>query len=97
MVCSLYMLSSFEPYTMPTIMIINHSYMNVIGRVSIDVGDDTFNDVLCVPHLPNNLLFIYQITHGVVGNTMEFTLDQVIIRHVERKVVIAIDMVYPTY
>lgn len=63
------MFSSFEPCVMPPILIGNNIYMIVIGKGYIDIGDDTLTDVLCVPHLSNNLLSIYQITHGGVGKT----------------------------
>ena len=57
----------------------NNTYMKVCGKVSISMGEGTFNDVLCVPSLTTNILSIYQITHGAQGKTVEFTLDYVYI------------------
>lgn len=51
--------SSFEPCVMSYILMGNKTYMSVIGKVSIDIRDRAFNDLLCVPHLLNNLLSMY--------------------------------------
>lgn len=65
---------------MRQILMGDHTYMDVIGKGSISIGDNSFNDVLCVPHLTNNLLSIYQITHGATKRIVEFTLESVFIR-----------------
>lgn len=87
------MFSSFEPCVKSPILMGNNTYMSVIEKDSIYIGDGTFNDVLCVPHLSNNLLSIYHITHGGVGKTMEFTPDSVIIQDLESREIIATMMV----
>ncbi|GLJ09904.1 hypothetical protein SUGI_0118020 [Cryptomeria japonica] len=78
---------------MPQILMGNHTYMDVIGKGSIDIGDNSFNDVLCVPHLTNNLLSIYQITHGTTKRVVEFTPDSVFIRDMETRAIIATGVV----
>lgn len=78
---------------MPQILMGNHTYMDVIGKGSISIGDNSFNDVLCVPHLTNNLLSIYQIMHGETRKTMEFTHDSVIIRDLESGAIIVTEVV----
>jgi len=83
------MFTSFESHTMSPILMGNNTYMSVTGKGSISFGDNTFQDVLCVPHLMNNLLSIYHITHGGNGRSVEFTLDKVIIKDLESRVVIA--------
>lgn len=77
------MFSTFEPCHMPQILMGNHTYMDVIGKTSIAIGDNSFNDVFCVPHLTNNILSIYQITHGETRKTVEFTPNSLIIRDLE--------------
>lgn len=78
---------------MPPILMGNNTYINVIGKGSIYIGDGTFNDVLCVPHLSNNLLFIYQVTHSGARKIVEFTPDLVHIRDLESKEIIATGVV----
>lgn len=84
---------SFEPCVMPPILMGNNTHMSAIGKGSIDIGDGTFNDVLCVPHLSNNILSIYQITHGETRKTVEFTPDPVITQDLESREIIATGMV----
>lgn len=71
----------------------NHTHMNVTRKGSIDIGDGTFNGVLCVPHLTNNLLSIYQITHGSTRKIVEFTPNFIIIRELGTRAIIATRMV----
>lgn len=78
---------------MPPILMGNHTYMNVIEKESINIRDETFNDVLCVPHLTNNLLSIYQITYGATRKAMEFTIDSIIFRDLESGDIISIGVV----
>ena len=42
---------------------------SVVGPRTIHLDNGKFNDVLCVPTLPGNLLFVYQITHSCEGKT----------------------------
>lgn len=71
--------ASLEPCTMPAILMGDDTPVEVHGRGSVDVGEGTFQDVLCVPSLSNNLLSIYQITHIGSGKRVEFTPDNVAI------------------
>ena len=87
------MFSSFEPCNSPHILMGNNTYMKVSGKGSIDMGEGTFNDVLCVPSLSTNLLSIYQITHGGQGKIVEFTPDRVYIRDLETRDIVAIEIV----
>ena len=52
-------LASLEPCTMPSILMGDDTPIEVCGRGSVNVGDDTFNDVLCIPSLSTNLLLVY--------------------------------------
>ena len=87
------MFSSFDPCHNPPILMGNHTYMNVIGKGTIDKGEGHFKDVLCVPHLSHNLLSIYQLTHGDRRRIVEFTLDLVFIRDLETRQIIATGVV----
>lgn len=79
---------------MPPILMGNHTYMNVIRKGSIDIWEGTFNDVLWVAYLTNNLLSIYQITNGEIRKAMEFTLDSFIIINLESGDIIATRIFY---
>jgi hypothetical protein len=63
----------------------NNTYMSVIGKGSLSFGDKNFQDALCVPHLTNNILSIYQITNGGDGRIVEFTPDSIIIQDFESR------------
>jgi hypothetical protein len=54
--------------------------LNVVGSRTIQVENDHFNDVLCVPNISCNLLSIYQITHSGEGKNVEFSPHQVVIK-----------------
>ena len=75
---------------MPSILMGNHTPVEVCGRGYVDVGDGTFHDVLCVPSLSSNLLSIYQITHIGLGKRVEFAPDSVEIRELHNDSTIAI-------
>jgi hypothetical protein len=53
--------------------------LNVVGSRIVQVDNDHFNDVLCVPSLSYNLLSEYRITHSGEGKTVEFSPHQVVI------------------
>ena len=55
-------------------------YISVVGSGTVQVDNDHFNDVLCVPSLSCNLLSVYQITHSGEGKTIEFSPHQVVIK-----------------
>ena len=71
--------ASIEPCTMPAILMGDDTPVEVHGRGAVDVGEGTFQDVLCVPSLSTNLLSVYQITHTGFGKRVEFTPDNVAI------------------
>ena len=56
--------------------------LSVEGSGTIQVENDNFNDVLCVPSLSCNLLSVYQITHSGEGKTVEFSPHQVVIKDI---------------
>lgn len=51
--------------------------MHICERGYIDMGNGFFNDILCVPLLSTNLLYIYQIIDNGVGKGVEFTKNYV--------------------
>ena len=68
----------------------NHTYVNVIGKVTIDKGEGKFKDVLYIPHQSHNIFPIYQLTHGDRGRTVEFTPDSIFIKDLETRLIISI-------
>jgi hypothetical protein len=56
------------------------SSLSVEGSGTVQVENDHFNDVLCVPSLSCNLLSVYQITHSGEGKTVKFSPNQVVIK-----------------
>jgi hypothetical protein len=54
--------------------------LSVEGSGTIQVENDHFNDVLCVPSLSCNNLSVYQITHSGERKTIEFSPHQVVIK-----------------
>lgn len=80
MALTLVMFSSFDQCTLPHILMGNNTYISVTKRGSINIDDDTFNYVLCVPSLSSNLISIYHITHSGKCKTIKFTHDLVLIR-----------------
>jgi hypothetical protein len=57
--------------------------LGVVGSIMVQLVDGHFNDVLCVPSLSCNLLYVYQITHSGEGKTMEFSPHQVVINNLK--------------
>ena len=93
MVSSQSMFSLFDTFHTSPIFMVNHTYLNLIWKGTIDNGEGYFKDVLCVPHIRHNLLSIYQLTHGDKGRTMEFTPNLVFIRDLETREIISIGVV----
>jgi hypothetical protein len=54
--------------------------LSVVGHGIVQVDNGHFDDVVCVPSLPCNLLSVYQITHLGEGKTIEFSSHQVVIK-----------------
>ena len=52
-------LASLESCTMPSLLMGDDTPVEVCGRGSVDWGDGTFHDILCVLSLSNNILFVY--------------------------------------
>ena len=55
--------SSFQSFDGPTIQMGNNSKVKTKGKVSIQLEHGRFKDVLFVPSLDSNMLFVYQMTH----------------------------------
>ena len=82
------MFSSFDSFHTPPILMGNHTYINFIGKDTIDKGEGYFKYLLCVPHLSHNILSIYQLTHGDRIRTMEFKPYLVFIKDLETRKII---------
>ena len=54
--------------------------LNVIGFGIIHLDNGKFKDVLYVPTLSCNILWVYQITHSGEGKIIKFTPQQIVIR-----------------
>jgi hypothetical protein len=54
--------------------------LSVEGSGTVQVENNHFNDVLCVPSLSCNLLSVYKITHSGEGKTVEFSPHQFVIK-----------------
>ena len=57
--------------------------LSVVGFGTVKLDDGSFNDVLCVPSISCNLLFVYQIIHSGKGKTVEVSPDQVVIKNLK--------------
>lgn len=75
---------------MPSILLGDGTPAEVHGRGSVDVGEGTFQDVLCVPSLSTNLLYVYQITHTGSSKRVEFTPNTVVISEMPNGSTIAV-------
>ena len=75
---------------MPSIFMGDGTPIEVCGRGYVDVGNDTFHDVLYVPSLSTNLLSVYQITHIGLSKQVEFTPDLVEIHELHSDSAVAI-------
>jgi hypothetical protein len=54
--------------------------LSVEGSGTVQVENNHFNDVLCVPSISYNLLSVYQITHSGEGKTVEFSPHKLLSR-----------------
>jgi hypothetical protein len=59
------------------ILVCDDKSLSVTRFGTIQLDDDVFNDVLCVPSLSNKSLSKYQITHSSEEKTIEFSSHQV--------------------
>jgi hypothetical protein len=64
--------STLNEYNTKHIFVGDDISLSVVGSGTIQLDDGYFNDVLCVPSLPCNLILIYQITHLGEDKTIEF-------------------------
>ena len=68
--------------------------LSVVGFRAIHLDNGQFNDVLCVPILSCNLLFVYQITHSGDGKTVEFSPHDDVIKDLrDPRQILATDIV----
>jgi hypothetical protein len=63
----------------PPILMGDDTPVEVIGQGRVELPHRSFENVLHVPKLSMNLLFVYQITHSGTGKRVEFTPDSVTI------------------
>ena len=69
-----YSFSAIHPYSGPSILMGDNSDIQAKGTDMIDIEDWYFNNVLFVPYLAANLLYVYQMTH--IGTTKRVTFTQ---------------------
>jgi hypothetical protein len=72
-------LSSNSPCTGPPILMGDDTPVEVIEQGRVELQHEGFGNVLHVPKLFVNLLFVYQITHYDIGKRVDFTPDSVTI------------------
>jgi len=68
------MFSSLNDYNTKNIYVGDDRSLSVVGIGTIHLDNGQFNDVLCVPTLSCNLLFVYQINHSSEGKLLNFHL-----------------------
>eukprot|EP00253_Pinus_taeda_P022187 PITA_22187 len=74
------MFSSLHDCNTKNIYVGDDRSLNVVGTGTVHLDNGQFNDVLCVPTLPSNLLSVYQITHSGEGKIVEFSPHDVVIK-----------------
>ena len=74
------MFSSLNDCNTKNIYVGDDRYLSVVGSGTIHLDNGQCNDVLCVPTLSCNLLFVYQITHSGEGKRVEFSPHDVVIK-----------------
>jgi len=70
---------SISSWMGPLILMVYDTSVEVIGQGRVEIPHRSFENVLHVPKLSMNLLFVYQIMHSSTGKRVEFTLDSVTI------------------
>ena len=76
--------SSLDACKGPPILMGDDSPIDIINKGRIELNHGSFEDVLHVPKLLVNLLFVYQITHYGTGKRVKFTPDAVNIFDIQR-------------
>ena len=69
--------SGLHPYSGPSILMGDDSKIQAKGIGRIDLEDGYFNNVLFVPDIVANLIFLYQITNIYITNILTFTKNYV--------------------
>jgi len=68
-------LSSLKTFTCATILMGHDSPVEVSGQGRVEIGNESFENILHILKLSINLLYVYQITHIGTRKRVEFTLD----------------------
>ena len=76
------MFSSLNDCNTKNIYVGDDRSLSVVGTGTVHIENGQFNDVLCVPTLSCNLLFVYQITHSGEGKIIEFSHHDVVIKDI---------------
>ena len=74
------MFSSLNDCNTKNIYVCDERSLIVVGSGTIHLDNGRFNDLLCVPTLSCNLLYVYQITHSGEGKMVEFSPNDVVIK-----------------
>ena len=64
--------SSLEQSEVPHVFVGNDTQVEFKGKGQVEMENGEFKYFLYVPHLSTNILSIYQITHSIGGNKVEF-------------------------
>ena len=70
-------LSTIHPYNGPSILMGDDSEIQAKGIGRIDLEDGYFNNVLFVPDLVVNLIFVYKMIHTCTSKRVTFTQNDV--------------------
>lgn len=76
-------LSSLKPYSSSPIFLGDGSLVEATGIGKVEMGIGSFENVLHIPKLFVNFLYVYQMTHTSTSRRVEFTLDSVSIFDIE--------------
>ena len=82
--------SSLHPYNGPSIIMGDDSEIPSKGIGRIDLDNGYFNNVLYVPDLVANLLYVYQMTHTGLSKRVTFTQEDVEISEISTGQIVAV-------
>ena len=88
MAASIESFSSFQSFDGPSIQMGNNSEVKTKGKGSIQLEHGRFKDVLFVPSLASNLLYVYQMTHTRSPKQVIFGPDSVEITDISTRNII---------
>eukprot|EP00253_Pinus_taeda_P027812 PITA_27812 len=77
------MFSSLNDFNTKNIYVGDDRSLSVVETRTFHIENGQFNDVLCVPTLSSNLLFVYQINHSGEGKIVEFSPHDVVIKELK--------------